>query len=381
MAGDTAPPLVEYLPRVLLGIGPAGLTWWQWLALPIAISLAWLLGALVSRVARRALRGVARRTAAEWDDALLGELGSPLTFGAALGLLLMFVPALGLPDSPGRWIQRVLRALLLVAFFWGLLRAIGVIAATAVRSEWAKARPGSAALAPLASRVIKVALSCFAVVALLAELGYPVASLIAGLGIGGLAIALAGQKTVENLFGAFSLGIDQPFREGDFVKIEDFVGTVEAIGLRSTRVRTLDRTLISIPNGRLAEMRLESFTARDRIRLACTLGLVYETSSSQMREVLAELERVLRGHPKIWPDAVVVRFMGFGESSLDIEIMAWFLTQDYGEFQLLRQEVLLGFMEVVERAGSGFAFPTRTLHVASAPPEFAHASERRDVHT
>jgi MscS family membrane protein len=203
-----------------------------------------------------------------------------------------------------------------------------------------------------------------AVVAMLAQFGYPVASLVAGLGIGGLAVALAAQKTVENLFGAFSIGVDQPFREGDFVKIEDFVGTVEAIGLRSTRVRTLDRTLVSIPNGKLAELRVETFTARDRIRLFCTLGLVYETTSQQMREVLAGLERILRKHPKIWPEAVIVRFKEFGASSLDIDVMAWFQTQDWNEFQLIRQEVLLDFMGVVEAAGSSFAFPTRTLHIA-----------------
>jgi MscS family membrane protein len=132
-------------------------------------------------------------------------------------------------------------------------------------------------------------------------------------------------------------------------------------------VRTLDRTLISIPNGRLSEQRIESYTARDRIRLACTIGLVYDTSSQAIRQVLSGLERVLRDHPKIWPDAVVVRFSEFGPSSLDIQVMAWFMTQDFGEFQAIRQDVLLDFMRVVEEAGSSFAFPTRTLHVASVP--------------
>jgi MscS family membrane protein len=180
-----------------------------------------------------------------------------------------------------------------------------------------------------------------------------------------LALALAAQKTVENLFGAFSIGVDQPFREGDFVKIEDFVATVEAVGLRSSRFRTLDRTLITIPNGKLAEMRLESFTARDRLRLATTIGLVYDTTASQMREVLAGFERVLRAHPKFWPDAVVVRFREFAASSLDVEIMAWFQTSDWGEFQLIRQEVLLQFMDVVERADTSFAFPTRTIQLGA----------------
>jgi MscS family membrane protein len=193
--------------------------------------------------------------------------------------------------------------------------------------------------------------------------------LLAGLGIGGLAVALAAQKTVENLFGAISIGVDQPFREGDFVKIEDFVGTVEAIGLRSTRIRTLDRTLITLPNSKLAEMRLESFAVRDRIRLVCQLGLVYETRAPQLRQIVTDIERCLRTHPKIWPEAVVVRFVGFGASSLNIDVMAWFLTTDWNEFQTIRQNLFLEFMAIVENAGSAFAFPTQTVHVANLADE------------
>jgi MscS family membrane protein len=153
-------------------------------------------------------------------------------------------------------------------------------------------------------------------------------------------------------------------REGDFVKLYDFVGTVEQIGLRSTRIRTLDRTVVTIPNGELANQRIESFTVRDRLRLATTIGLVYSTTSAQMRAILGELEAILRRHPKIWPDMVVVRFKELAASSLDIEIMAWFQTADWGEFQGFRQDVLLEFMAAIERHGSSIAFPTRTVHVA-----------------
>ncbi|MGE3453629.1 MAG: mechanosensitive ion channel family protein [Kofleriaceae bacterium] len=228
---------------------------------------------------------------------------------------------------------------------------------------WAVDRPASRSLLVIGARFAKVTVVLLGVIIVLAQLGVSVASLIAGLGIGGLAVALAAQKTVENLFGTLSIGVDQPMREGDFVKIQDFVGTVEEIGLRSTRVRTLDRTLITIPNGDLANQRIESFTARDRIRLACVLSLLYKTTASQMRAVIADLERVLREHPKIWPDSIVVRFRELASSSLDIEVMAWFETVDWNEFQVIRQDVLLQFMEVVERHGAWFAHPTRTLHI------------------
>ena len=163
-----------------------------------------------------------------------------------------------------------------------------------------------------------------------------------------------------------SIGVDQPFREGDLVKVEDVFGVVERIGLRSSRIRTLDRTLVSIPNGRLAEQRIESFAERDRLRLAVDIGLTYGTSSEQMRTILARIESSLRGHPKIWPDAVTVAFQGFGDSSLNVLVMAWFLTTDWGEFLAIRQAMLLDFMAIVESEGSSFAFPTRTVHVVPA---------------
>jgi MscS family membrane protein len=371
-----------YLPARLLKPGPRNLLYWQWLALPLLLFCAWLLGILLSRTTRRVLNRMAARTSARWDDELLARIGGPLTLAWTLALAYLFLPWLGLFKPAEDFVHRILRGGGLVVFFWALGRSVDVTRQVLVEASWTKDRPAARALLPLGVRVGKVLILVLALVTLLSELGYSVTSLVAGLGIGGLALALAAQKTVENLFGAFSLGADQPIREGDFVHIEDFVGTVEAIGLRSTRFRTLDRTIISIPNGKLADMRLESFTARDRLRLACTIGLVYETTVAQMREVLASFERVLREQPKIWPDAVVVRFTSFGDSSLNVDVMAWFQTTDWNEFQSIRQDVLLQFMEVVEKAGSSFAFPTRTLHIVDesqpAKPAGARANSVQD---
>jgi MscS family membrane protein len=349
--------------------GPLDLRLWQWLAVPVAIAVAWLGGLLLGWLVRSWLGRLARRSTAEWDDALLERSRLPLAMASMVALSFLLLPFLSLEESAQATATRWLRSALFIAFFWMLFRTIDVIQSIASRAAWATAHPLSRSLLPLGTRVLKVAVLAVALVAMLAQLGYPVASLVAGLGIGGLAVALAAQKTLENLFGAFSIGMDQPLRVGDFVKIEDFVGTVEAVGLRSTRVRTLDRTLISIPNGKLAELPVESYTARDRMRLASTLGLVYGTSSSTLRDNLAGSEKVLRAHHKIWTDSVVVRFKEFGQSSLDVEIMAWFVTQEWSEFQLIRQNVLLDFMAVVEASGSSFAFPTRTLHIAGAPED------------
>ena len=359
--------LLEHLPTALLRPGPRDLLYWQWLAMPFLLLFALAIGYVANRLSRRILARIVMRTATRWDDEVLERIGGPLTFAWALAATYALLPWLGLYEPAEEFVYRWLRGGFFLVFFWTLARSIDITRQIIAESPWAVEHPASRSLLPLGARVAKVLILAIAIVALLSELGYSIASLIAGFGIGGLAVALAAQKTVENLFGAFSISADQPFREGDFVRIEDFVGTVEAIGLRSTRVRTLDRTVISIPNGKLAEMRLESYAARDRIRLACTIGVVYGTTAVQMREVLAEFERVLREHPKIWPEPadIVVRFKEFGASSLDIEVMAWFQTQDFNEFRAIRQDVLLQFMDVVEKAGSSFAFPTRTVHLVN----------------
>ncbi|HEX6533351.1 MAG TPA: mechanosensitive ion channel domain-containing protein [Gemmatimonadaceae bacterium] len=351
----------EHLPAVLLHTGPWGIRWWQWLALPVLLVLAAGLGRIVSRIVCGLLGRTVRRTSATWDDILVERLGGPITLAAMLIIAEGLLTWLALDAAARAGVGRVLHAGLFVAFFWGLWRFVDVLAQVITLTRWVPPGPGGRSLLSLLSRAAKVAVVAIAIVAVLSTLGYPVAGLLTGLGLGGLAFALAAQKTVENLFGAVSIGLDRPFREGDFVKIEDFVGTVETIGLRSTRVRTLDRTLITMPNGKLADMRIESFAVRDRLRLSAVIGLVYQTTAAQMREVLEGFERVLRAQPKIWPDGVTARFSQFSPSSLDIEVMAWFETSDWAEFQLIRQDVLLQFMEVVERAGTSFAYPTRTV--------------------
>ncbi|MBN1774160.1 MAG: mechanosensitive ion channel family protein [Deltaproteobacteria bacterium] len=358
--------LRELLPESLLRPGPKGLLWWQWIALPLlallALGLGWVLGWLTSWVLRRGTQ----RTRVQWDDIFVVQLRGPLTVAWGVALIYLALPWLMLPQAGEAFVHEVLRAGLFVVFFWGLVRTIHVIGGAVARSPWAENRPGAAAMIPLLVRSGKVAVWLLAAVATLSLFGFPVASLLAGLGIGGLIVALAAQKTMENFFGSVAIGVDQPFRPGDFVRVEDVIGTVESVGLRSTRIRTLDRTLVTFPNGRLAEMRSETFAARDRIRLSCTLGLVFDTTAEQMRRVLEGVEKVLRDHPKIWSDTVVVRFEAIGASSLDILVMAWFQTTDWGEFQAIRQEVLLGFLEVVERAGTSFAFPTQTVHLERA---------------
>ncbi|MDF3066581.1 MAG: hypothetical protein K0R38_2182 [Polyangiaceae bacterium] len=364
---------LEHLPSALLREGPRGLLWWQWLGLLSSLLVGWLSGALLGRLLRKGLGAFVGRTSAQWDDRLLARLAGPLTSACAIGVVRLLLPQLLLYADAETFVEHGLRGAFLATILWAVWRVVDVSAEAAWDSSWSLQHPASRALIPLLRRAGQAVVAVSGVLLFLSTLGYAVTSILAGLGIGGLALALASQKTVENLFGAFSLGIDQPFREGDFVRVDDVVGTVESLGLRSTKIRTLDRTLVSIPNGKLAEMKLETFAVRDRLRLACTVGLEYSTSVQQMRAVLRGLEAALRAHPKIWTDSIVVRFKELAASSLDIEVMAWFSTSDWSEFQGIREEILLSFMTVVEEEDCSFAFPTRTVHVVSEP---ASAGER-----
>lgn len=362
-AGSAGAWLAERLPEPLLRPGPGGLRAWQWLAVPFALAAAWGLGSLLGWLTRRLLGRVVARTEVTWDDELLARLQGPLAAVWAVVALWLVVPSLDLPRAHDERIGHLLRGLGWFAVFWALSRAARVGFERARGAAAARGSLGLAGMLPLAQKAAQAVLLGLGAVALLNELGFQVASVLTGLGIGGLAVAFGAQKTIEHLFGSIAIGVDQPFRVGDVVNVEGVMGTVESIGARSTRIRTPDRTIVTFPNGKLAETRSESLTARDRLRLFAVLGLAYSTSAEQMRRVLAELEAALRAHPKIWPDAVVVRFASFGESSLNVEVVAWFQTTDWNEFTAIRQEILLRFMEIVERAGTSFAFPTRTVHL------------------
>jgi MscS family membrane protein len=360
--------LAELMPEPLLLMGPFGVALWQWLGLVVIILLAWIVGRLGAWLFTWLGAKIVGHTTTSLDDELLDRLRSPLRMLASLGLVRIGMEPLELPPAAERLTYQVLLALFAFSLVWAALRSIDVMSTHLGRASWAVERPSTRSLLLLISRVAKALVVVIAGIGFLSGIGLPVASLLAGLGIGGIALAFGAQKTVENLFGAVAIGVDRPFREGDFVKVEDNVmGTVEAVGLRSTRIRTLDRTIVTLPNGRLSDMRIETYTLRDRIRLHTVLNLVYETTAKQMKEVLDGLEGALRKHPSIWPDDITVRFLQFGESSLDIEIMAWFRTTDFAKFKAMRQEVLIEFMQIVEDAGSGFAFPTRTVHVVNEP--------------
>ena len=216
----------------------------------------------------------------------------------------------------------------------------------------------------IGSRTLGVIGSVIIVGAGAQELGLPLYSVVAGLGVGGLAVALAIRPTLENLIGGIMLYLDQPIRIGDRCTFGDKTATVETIGVRSTKLRALDRSLVTVPNAELADMELINWAKCDRMLITSTIGLRYETETDQLRYVIAKLREMLHAHPKINRDTVRVRFSGYGASSLDISIRVHALTREWDEFYAIREDIFLRMKGIVEESGSGFAFPSQTLYMA-----------------
>ena len=197
----------------------------------------------------------------------------------------------------------------------------------------------------------------------LAYFGVDPTAALAGLGIGGIAVALAAQKTLENVIGGLSLIFDKAVRVGDFLKVGDVQGQVDSIGLRSTRIRTLDRTMLSVPNGQIANVTLETLSARDMCWFHHVVGLRYDTTSAQLRHVLANIRTRLAAHPAVDSASLRVRLFRFGPSSLDIEIFAYVTTGDWPGFLEIQEQLLVAVKELVEAEGTSMAFPTQTLQI------------------
>jgi MscS family membrane protein len=198
---------------------------------------------------------------------------------------------------------------------------------------------------------------------LLHSLGINPSTTLAGLGVGGIAVALAAQKTLENVIGGASLIMDGVVGVGDSVKVGDVVGTIETIGLRSTRVRTLDRTIVSIPNGQMATMTLENYSARDQFWLRHLIGLGYETAQSDLNAILTEVRSILETDPRVLPGTPRVRLLRFGESSLELEVFGYISARDWSQFLEIQEDLLIRIRELVASFGAQIAFPTRTVYV------------------
>ncbi len=337
---------------------------YQWLALPIAIVLVLLFARLLSRAVFLVLRPLVFRLTGESAGNRLAHIMNPVRVVAASAVIALWLNVAQLP-----LLSRFLLALLafvigVVGSAWLLTRLVDLSAELVEARLRRQHQPGRVTVSQLVAKLGKVLIVVIAAFTLLHHFDVDLTAALAGLGIGGIAIAFAAQKTLENLFGGIMIISDQPVRVGDFCKVGEVSGIIESIGLRSTRIRTLDRTLVSIPNAQMSTESLENFGFREKIRFQPTLALRYQTAADQLRFVLAETRRLLYEHPLVETATARVRFVRLGASSLDLEIFAYVLTGENARFLEVQEDLLLRIMEIVEGSGSGFAFPSTTTYVA-----------------
>jgi MscS family membrane protein len=259
-----------------------------------------------------------------------------------------------------------------VALAWFALRFVDAMSRLVIARMQRSQRRQAVSVITLLRRSAKVLLLAFAVVAILDTLGIDVTTGIAALGIGGIALALGAQKTIENLVGSVTVIVDRPVQVGDFCKVGDVTGTVEDVGMRSTRIRTNDRTVVTIPNGNFASLQIENFATRDRYLFNPVIRLEYGVSAEKLREGVSIIDTVLKEHPNTDEDARAT-LAGLGETSVDVEVFSYITVDDFVESLHIKQDLLLTMMERLEKAGLALALPTRTLHFKPDPLTIARA--------
>jgi MscS family membrane protein len=345
---------------------------WQWFGLGLLVVLVVLAIALVAWIGKRWHRSrlIGHRLAEFFVP--LALLNVPVAGNYMINRIF------GLPGEPALVLRLVFAVIGYIGLAWLVALVLIRIGDLVLRVWFRNARPLRQQLVRVIFRIATIVVVTVVVVMAMQRLGVPVAGLVAGLGVGGLAIALAAQSTLENFLGGIILYTDQPVKVGDLCKFGSQRGTVEDVGLRSVKIRTLDRTIITVPNGDFAKMQLENLTDRDRVLLREELRLRYETTREQLRQVLTELETMLSEHPRLADEPMRVRFNGFGQHFLEVELFAYAMTSAWPEFLAIREDVLLKVMAIVEGAGTRLALPTEIHYVSGEhAADESSATDRR----
>jgi MscS family membrane protein len=347
------------LPKVLTATKIRGLRLFDLMAMLIGLPVVYLLTVMVNWGLRRLARGAAP--------------GSKHRLLPTPARLLIVIAA-------GSWLVAQLPLSLVVRQLWSVIASLVVIASVAwlflllneaiERRLYRRLAPSHVTAAASLLRVLRrtgdILVIFVALMVVLRRFGIDPTPALAGLGVGGIAVALAAQKTLENVIAGASLIFDGAVRVGDFLKMGDVTGTVDHIGLRSTCIRTLDRTVVTIPNGQIASVSLETISMRDKFWFHPQVGLTYETTPPQLQAVVDGIRDMLAHHPAVDSESIRVRFYRLGAFSMDIDIFAYLLARDWNHFMELQEALLFEVTHIVHRAGAAFAFPSQTVYVAGA---------------
>ena len=378
----------RWVPKALLSKEIFGISVAHWIVLVATLLIPFALLVLTVSVAIRLIRANVReparlRSIDAWYAGMHWPLIIFLTLSVQLIWMLLRMRSLGFTLTSRVTYARVALVLDVIALAWLTRAFLTLRLERARRLVMEKDRTGNESLVLLGERLLRALVVLVAVFAILAIIGVDTKTALAGLGIGGIALALGAQRTVENLLGGILLLSDKALAIGDFCSISNRVGVVEDITLRSVRLRTLDRTLVSIPAGALAQSGIENFATREKILAQSTLRLRYGTNVEQVTRILGDIRKVLAESSNVESATSRVRLVNFGAEAIELEVFAYLLTADFNRFLELREELLLRIAAVVEAAGSGFA-PTRFIYLqgsegeASAPVSSRDAGGRRD---
>jgi MscS family membrane protein len=298
-----------------------------------------------------------------------------LLFLLILSLLARIVATQAATAEGRIFVTSVANVFIIVAAGWLLVRLTKLVAGLKTLQLRQVGLPGKIAAVELANWLLVCVWFTAGLFLVLRSLGIELTAVVAGLGIGGIAFAFAAQKTIENLFGTVTVVADEAIQVGDQCLIGTVEGRVENIGLRSTRIRTIDRSMVSIPNGQLASTSITNLARRDKFLFRHHVRLEYATKADQLRHVLADIKKTMLEHAKLDAGTVKTRLIRFGDAALELEVFAYVPTSDEAAFLDVQQELLLRIMDIVEASGATIAVPAKAAPVAG---NFALGASRRD---
>lgn len=356
--------LDRVLPRVLkerkLGNVPIG----HWTVVVIMTVLSYFLTRLLVYLLTLLIQRVWKKASTEQGAAVIEALSLPLHMCLTVILFVAFTQRMGISIIVRQRYSIIIITICILAFLILLWRMTDFVSMYARSRMSRKGRISAISAILFLSRTTKAAIIVIGIIALLGIIGVDVTAGLAALGIGGIALALGAQKTIENFVGSVSLIADQPLRVGDYCRVDDIKGTVESIGMRSTTLRTAARTIVTIPNGQLSASKIENFNHRDRFIFNPIFNFRMETSPDQMRYLLVELRSLLYAHPDVLNVTPVVRFTGITTDALKVEINAYIEAINFETSQEVQEDLLLRMMDIIEKSGTSLAYPSQTLYMA-----------------
>ena len=337
---------------------------WQFIAAFVFILFGLILKRLSDHLAAAKVIPLLKKSPFQFDHLIAGAAAPPAGWLMAIfGLYLAFgVLARSLSPRVATFSFSVVKVLLAADVLWFFFRLVDVSDHYLLKLTAKTESRLDDQLVPVVRKALKATVGVLGFVWVVEWLGGNISSLLAGLGIGGLAVALALQDTLANFFGSVFIFLDQPFVTGDWIKIGEVEGFVEEIGFRSTRIRTLPTTLVSIPNKQVADSPIENLTRMPGHRVLQMVGLTYETTADQMEQAVARIREVVESDPDVSEEGIIVRFEAFGGSSLDIRVMYFTTGILPAEHLAIKERVNLAIMRVVAELGLSIAFPTRTVY-------------------